>query len=110
MALTNDSPGDFEVVIDGQQVDLDKFTFRELRELKRAVRDITEDPEADLDLETLPLQEFIPAALFVIRRRDNPSYSLDEALDHRMDEFIRDAHKNGNGKRPPTKPKTKTTT
>lgn len=91
-----------EIVVNGTVVDLDDFTFREQRELKRVIREeILGEPDADVDEDSLAMAEFMPAAVYVYMRRDNPEFTLDQALDLKYKDIVR-AKANGNG-RPPTR-------
>jgi len=94
-----------ELVLDGEVIDTDDLTFREHREMRRILReDILEDPTADVDVETLPLSDFLPALVLVIKRRTDSGYTLDQAMDLKLSDVVRDPVANGG---PPTKPAAK---
>lgn len=96
-----DQPTAQDILVDGEVIDLDDFTFRENREIQRLIREeILEDPDALVDFDALSLNDFLPAAITVFKRRSNPDYSLESAMDLK----IKDVLKASNG-RPPTKPK-----
>ena len=72
-----------DLKINGKTYDPEDMTFREQREMRRIVREeLVQDP--DVDFEALTLSELIPAIAVVLVRRDNPAYTLDEALDLKM--------------------------
>ncbi len=100
-----DRPPEEEVVVDGTVVDLDDFTFREQRELKRVIRDdILQDSDLEIDLDNLSMADFMPAAVYVFMKRDKPDFTLDEALDLKFRDIVREKAKT-NGR--PTKPAAK---
>lgn len=88
-----------DVVVDGQVLDLDDFTFREMRLLRRVVKEHILESDEDVDVEDLSLSEYLPAAIYVLKLRDNPDYTIDQALDLKFKDVIQ-PHKNGNGSRP----------
>ncbi len=89
--------------IHGKVYDSNDMTFREERDVRKIVRDLAEDP--DVDFETLPLGDILPAIVLVLHRRDNPDYTLDEALELKQrDVLVGEETGNGNGKKvPPTR-------
>jgi hypothetical protein len=94
-------PVEEEIVVDGETIDLDDFSFREQRELKRVLKDdILEEPDADVDIDDLALSEFLPAAIFVWKRRTDPNYTVDAALDLKYRDVVRQKTANGNGAGP----------
>lgn len=58
-------------------IDLDDLTFREQLELRKKVRELVGEDDAD----DPPLTAVIPVAYFLIKRRDDDSFTLDQALD-----------------------------
>lgn len=89
-------PEDMEIVVDGEVLDSDALSFREQREVRALVRnELIGDPDADLD--DMALVDFLPALIYVYKKRDDPSYTLDQALDLRMSDVMRPVEK---GKRP----------
>lgn len=75
--MTTDQEGDLR--INGKVYDSEDMTFREEREVRQIVRehllpkDMTEDD--------LTIGDILPAVVYVLHRRDNPDFTLDEALD-----------------------------
>lgn len=69
--------------INGKVYDPSDMTFREQREMRRIVRDELL-PGEDVDFEALTLSDLIPAMAVVLVQRDNPAFTLDEALDLRL--------------------------
>lgn len=72
--------------INGVVYDPSDMTFREQREMRRIVREELMPDEDDIDFEGLTLSDLIPAMAVVLVRRDNPQYTLDEALDLKLKE------------------------
>jgi hypothetical protein len=82
------------IVIDGDTYTLDDLTFREQHALRSAVRELSGDPE--MTVGEAPLMDFLPALAYVIKRRAEPAYTVEQALDLRTDQVLADL--------PPTKP------
>lgn len=73
--MSNDEGG---LWIDGQRFTDDDLTFREQREVRRILRELMDDPNFDpLDAAQADL---MPAFVCVVKRRANPDYKVDEAL------------------------------
>ena len=99
----------FDIVIDGEKVPddwVDQMTFREQRDFRNAVREMFGDPHADVDPEQMALLDFIPALVYVTRKRKIPTYTLDLVLDSKPTDFLvevqDDPGEEGEQKRPPT--------
>lgn len=91
------------VVVEGITLDLDDFTFREMRELRRVIKEHILESDEDVNVEDLAPAEFLPAAIYVLKKRDDPSYTIEQALDLKFRDVIKsDTNGNGNGR--PTKP------
>jgi hypothetical protein len=74
------------IYIEGQAYSPDDLTFREQREMRQIYRDLMDDPAADLaDASNM---DFLPVLAFMIRRRDNPEYTLEQALDLKITELV----------------------
>ena len=58
-------------------IDLDDLTFREQLELRKHVRDLVGEDEMD----DPPITAVIPVAYFLIKRRDDDKFTLDQALE-----------------------------
>src|SRR3954447_5523115 len=89
------------VYVDGKPYTLDDLTFRELRDVRQIVRDLTGNPEAGIwegdDI------DFFPALVTVLKRRDDPAFRVEDAealtaLDLQKPK--------GNGRPPTKRPKT----
>lgn len=87
-----------ELVIDGQKYTVDDLTFREHREMRKAIRDALEDPDADLG--DAPISEFYLALIFIIRRRENAELTIEDALDWKLNDFLRPVSQNGHSPDP----------
>lgn len=91
--------------INGTIYDPNTMTFREQREMRRIIREelFGGDP---VDEESLALADMLPAMAVVLVRRDDPTYTLDKALDLIASDVVvtaEQAKQNGGAKRP-TKP------
>lgn len=62
--------------IDGSRYVLDDLTFKEQRELRQIVRDLTGDPEHGMFGEDC---DFMPAFVTVIKRRETPGFKVEDA-------------------------------
>ena len=72
-------PNDGDLRINGKVYDSNDLTFREERELRQIVRDHLIPPGVDED--DLTLGDILPATIYILHRRDNPDFTLEEALD-----------------------------
>lgn len=63
-------------------IDLDDLTFREQIELRKQVRELVGEEDAD----DPPLTAVIPVAFWIIKRREDESFTLDEALDMKWED------------------------
>jgi hypothetical protein len=86
----NDQPNEQVLIIDGDEYDLGQndLTFREQRDLRKLVRELTEDPE--LDPGDASLMDFLPALVTVIKRRVDPNFDVNTALDLKWEEVLRE--------------------
>lgn len=89
---------EYAFVVDGTEYTGDDLTFREQRQLRDWVREIEDDP--DLEMEDAPQRAFYPALLTVIKRRDNPAYSVETALDLKLGDLVVPRAKGKAGARP----------
>ena len=78
---------DRQIIIDGQSYTADDLTFREQRELRTQIRELLGDPAANVD--DAAVMDFIPALVYVIKRRTDPKYTIDQALDLNFGEVFR---------------------
>lgn len=92
--MAPETQDDQVIVIDGQELDTDDLTFREQRELRSAARDLVGDAGADID--AMALVDFLPALVYVVKKRDDPDYTLEQALELKT----KDVLQSRNGKRP----------
>ena len=84
MALKPDTQYDF--VIDGQAVEMDDLTFQEQQEYRALVRESSGDPELNPRFAE-PMDRF-PALVFLLRRRANPDYTIEDARSGTYEEFL----------------------
>jgi len=74
------------IYLEGTGYDLDDLTFREQRELRARYRELMEDPNADPgDAANCDL---LPILVFMVRRRDDPAFTLDQALDLKIEDIV----------------------
>lgn len=68
------------VEVDGEGgYKLDELTFREQREVRGLIRELTGD--GGMEVVEAANMDFIPAIVTVVRRRGDANYSLDQALE-----------------------------
>ncbi len=95
-----------DLLVKGKVYDSNDMTFREEREVRDVLRGLL--GVDTLDDDQLSLADIFPAACLVLRRRDEPEFTLDEALDlKRTDVLIEEAEeeaKKPNSRSGPTKP------
>lgn len=80
-----------DIVVDGEPVELDDLSFKEQRELRDVIRGLTGN--ADVDLDDVDVMDFLPAVVFVFKKRDDPSYTLDQALELKSKDVLKDKPK-----------------
>ena len=74
---TPDVEETFEFQVDGESYDVDDLTFSELREYRKLIRQLS--GEDDLSIYVAEPMDRLPALVYLIRKRGNPSYTLEEA-------------------------------
>lgn len=79
---------DGDLRIGGVEYDPQDLTLREERDVRKLIRDLVEDP--DVDFESLPLGDVLPALCFVLRRRDDPDFTIEDALDLKQRDVLVD--------------------
>lgn len=96
-----------DLLINGKVYNPDTLTFREQREMKRILREDMFDGDLPEDI---GMADTTPAMVLVLVHRDNPKYTLDEALDLVPAEILltKEAAAKLN-KRPPTQAAKKST-
>lgn len=94
----------FAIYADNKRIDDQSMTFREERALIAVLRDITEDEEASIT--TASMHEFALALVVVVKRREDPEYGIEQALDLDINDVVREdkpekkAKTNGGRRRP----------
>lgn len=91
---------EFQILIGGKPYTAADLSFREQRELRTVVRRLMDDPEGDIAASEL--MDFAPALIYVVTRRENPDFTIEEALDMKHGDILQPAKRNGDGG-PPTK-------
>jgi hypothetical protein len=81
--------------IDGKHYSPEDLTFREQREMRRIYRELIENPTADLD--EAAFMDLLPALTVVLKRREDSSYTVEQALDIKAKDLLPP------GDAPPTK-------
>jgi hypothetical protein len=82
-----DEQQDMQLVVDGTTVDTEDFTFREKREVRKVLRELMDDPEADVS-EAL-MDDLWMAMILVAKRRTEPEFSVDDAMDLKLKDFLK---------------------
>lgn len=88
-------------VINGVRYAPGDLTFREQREVRRLIRELAENPEADID--DMSLADVVPPFVFVVLKRDNPDITLDDVLDMKLSDFMADESEPEAPKKRPTR-------
>lgn len=68
----------FSVPIDGKRYTLDDITYAERIELRDCVRSTTGNEKAEI-VDVYDDMDIVPPFIWLIRRRDNPQYTLEQA-------------------------------
>jgi hypothetical protein len=63
--------------IDGARITIDDLTYREQRDMREFVRNLAPEHDPDQAGE----QDVIPALIAVVKRRTDPEFTLEQALD-----------------------------
>lgn len=94
---------DYEFRLDGEVYNVAAdFTFKESREYREIVRDLTGDPTIQ-PIEA-PAQDRLPAMVTVIKRRTDPDYTPEQALeDYKFDDLVFEVKVEKDGKKRPTR-------
>lgn len=77
---------EYEFRVDGESYTLDDFTFAELRDCRKLVRELAEDEHADIYL--ADTMDLYPTMVYIVRRRGNPDYTIEDALKERFDDVF----------------------
>jgi len=72
--------------IEGRGYSPDDLTFREQREMRTLYRELMGDPAADIA--EAANMDFIPILAFIVRRRDDAAYTLEQALDMKIADLL----------------------
>ena len=95
--MTQDEAPDGALWIDGQPHTLDELTYREQRQLRTFVKELSDEPVEGV--EDVVEVDLIPAFITVIKQRTDPGFTLDQALDFKSSDLEAPAR--------PTKPAAK---
>lgn len=74
--------------LDGKPFSYDDLTYREKREARQVVRDLAENP--DLRWFEADMEDQTPAIIFVARKRTDPAFTLDQALDAKDEDYFKE--------------------
>lgn len=85
----SDDTEDFALHIDGQAYAVEDLSFREQRTMRDIVRGLAPENDPDQAAEA----DIIPALITVIKRREQPDYRVEDALEFKPSDL-----------RPPTAP------
>lgn len=78
---------DVRLMIDGETFETDDLTFREKREVRKTIRQLMDDPEADMS-EAL-MDDVWLATIYVIKRRTEPELTLEDAMDLKLKDYLK---------------------
>ena len=79
------------IEVDGVEVDMDDFSFREQREVRRLVyEEITLERDRDKPWEEQLFNDIYPAIVCVYMRRADAAYTLDQALDMKARDVVKE--------------------
>ena len=79
------------IEVDGVEVDMDDFSFREQREVRRLVyEEIALDRDKDKPWEGQLFNDIYPAIVCVYMRRADAAYTLDQALDLKARDVVKE--------------------
>lgn len=80
---------EMHLVIDGETFKTDDLdlTFREKKEVRKTIRELMDDPEADMS-EAL-MDDVWLATIYVIKRRSSPDFTLEDAMDLKLNDFLK---------------------
>lgn len=79
-------PKEYEFRIDGEPFNVDDLTYSEQQEYRRLVRESSGDPELNPAFAE-PMDKY-PVWVYLMRRRRNPEYTLDEAKEVKPEEIL----------------------
>lgn len=77
---TNGHRPEGSIAVDGRFWTIEDLTFRERRELRSLIRDALENPHAEIR-DVVDDADIVPQLVFLIKRRADPEYTLEQALD-----------------------------
>lgn len=77
---------DITITLDGETYSADELTFREQREMRKLVRELVEDPKADM--EEVSIMDVLPVLAFIVIHRTKPEFTLEEALDMKISDIL----------------------
>ena len=79
------------IEVDGVEVDMEDFSFREQREVRRLVyEEIALERDREKPWEEQMFNDIYPAIVCVYMRRQNGGYTLDQALDMKARDVIKE--------------------
>lgn len=81
------------VFIDGKHHQVADLTFKEQRLVRALVRELAENPE--LEIEQANNLDVIPALVTVVKRRAEPDYPVERALESNYSTYIKAKGRNG---------------
>lgn len=71
--------GPLTITVDGEKFTMDDLTFRERKAVRSIARELDGDPDVAMD--DVMFDDLVLAFATVCKRRANPEFSLDDALD-----------------------------
>lgn len=84
--MPEETPPATEFQVDGTHYTLDDLTFAELREHRKMVRELSGDETAEVF--GAAAIDYWPPFIYLIRKRSDPEYTLEQALDEKLPTFF----------------------
>jgi hypothetical protein len=80
MAEKDNGRPDGSIAVDGRFWTIEDLTWRERRELRDLVREAIANPTAEIR-DVIDDADIVPQMVFLLRRRTDPEFTLEQALD-----------------------------
>jgi hypothetical protein len=70
------------LIVDGVEIDMDDFSFKEQREVRRLLHEhVALEWDRDKPWDEQLFHDIFPAVIAVYKQRDDPAYTVDQALE-----------------------------
>ncbi len=89
--MADEAPMEQYIEVDGVEVDMEDFSFREQREVRRLVyEEIALERDREKPWEEQMFNDIYPAVICVYKQRSDKAYTLDQALDVKARDVIKE--------------------